>query len=283
MYLAIELARHLEAPGLSLNDRALLHCRLAKQLERGGDYEGAREAMGELWQGIGARPLLEGLEDEARAEVILRVGALTGWLGDARQIEGSQELAKDLISESARAFEELGKMHKVGEARSDLALCYWRAGAFDEERVTLDDALRHFGKADTELKAIALIRKAIVERSSTRLHDALSIYNESASLLSEIADPLLVAHFHHGFANVLNQLSTTEHRQDYVDRALIEYSAASHYFEMAGHSSYQACIYINLGFLFFTLDKFSEAHEHLDHAQVLLTKLKDNLHLAQVD
>jgi tetratricopeptide (TPR) repeat protein len=283
MYLALELARQLEAGDLSLNARALLRCRLAKLLERAGDYEGAREAMGELWQGVGARPLLEGLDNEARAMVILRVGALTGWLGDSMQIEGSQELAKDLISEAARGFEELGQMHKVGEARSDLALCYWRAGAFDEARVILDDALSHFGESDTELKAVALVRKAIVERSSTRLHDALDIYKQSADLFGEIADPLLAAHFHHGFANLLNQLSTTEHRQDYVDRALIEYSAASHYFEMAGHLSFQACTYINLGFLFFTLKKFSEAHEHLDRAQVLLTELKDNLHLAQVD
>jgi CheY-like chemotaxis protein len=94
---------------------------------------------------------------------------------------------------------------------------------------------------------------------------------------------LLAAHFHHGFANVLNQLSSAEHRQDYVDQALIEYSAAAFHFEQAGHTRYQACIDINLGFLFFTLNRFSEAHEHLDRAQVLFTKLEDNLHLAQVD
>jgi tetratricopeptide (TPR) repeat protein len=94
---------------------------------------------------------------------------------------------------------------------------------------------------------------------------------------------LLTAHFHHGFANVLNQLSSAEHRQDYVDQALIEYSAAGFHFEQAGHTRYQACVDINLGFLFFTLSRFLEAHEHLDRAQVLFTKLEDNPHLAQVD
>jgi transcriptional regulator with GAF, ATPase, and Fis domain len=110
--------------------------------------------------------------------------------------------------------------------------------------VTLDDALDYFEERNTDLKAVALIRKAIVERSATRLHDALSICNQSASLFGEVADPLLAAHFHHIFANVLNQLSSTEHRQDYVDRALIEYAAASLYFERAGHLRYQACVYI---------------------------------------
>src|ERR1700694_72376 len=114
MHLANRLLRELDTPDLSLNERARLRCRLAKQLEQGGDYEAAGEAMAELWQGIDARPMLEGLDGETKAEVLLRVGALTGWVGSARQISGSQEMAKDLISESARAFEELGQRNKVG-------------------------------------------------------------------------------------------------------------------------------------------------------------------------
>ncbi|MFN2596800.1 MAG: response regulator, partial [Pyrinomonadaceae bacterium] len=37
------------------------------------------------------------------------------------------------------------------------------------------------------------------------------------------------------------------------------------------------------GFLFSTVGKFAEAHEHLDRAQALFTTLKDSGHLAQVD
>jgi tetratricopeptide (TPR) repeat protein len=283
MHLANALLRELDTPGLSLNERARLRCQLAKQLEQGGDYEAAREAMAELWQGLGAPAMFEGLDNETQAQVLLRVGALTGWLGSARQVEGSQEMAKDLISKSVRVFEKLGKRNKVGEARSDLALCYWREGAYDEARIILQDALAEFEDGYTEQRAIALLRKAIVERSSTRLNEALSIYKQAVPLFDEMSDHLLAAHFHHGFANVLNQLSSAERRQDYVDQALIEYSAASFHFEQAGHTRYQACVDINLGFLFFTLGRFSKAHEHLDRAQVLLTTLKDNLHLAQVD
>jgi len=283
MHLADALLRELETPGLSLNEHTRLRCRLAKQLEQAGDFEAAREAMADLWQGVGARPPLEGLDNETKAEVLLRIGALTGWIAHAARIEGSQEMAKDLISESACSFENLGKRNKVGEARSELALCYWRTGAFDEARVILQEALDEFDESDIEQRAIALLRKAIVERSSTRLSDALSIYNEATPLFDFIDDHLLTGHFHHGFANVLNQLGTAEHRQDYVDRALIEYSAASFHFEQAGHIRVQACVDINIGFLFFTLQKFPEAHEHLDRAQLLLTKLKDNPHLAQVD
>jgi CheY-like chemotaxis protein/tetratricopeptide (TPR) repeat protein len=74
-----------------------------------------------------------------------------------------------------------------------------------------------------------------------------------------------------------------EQRVDYTDRALIEYAAASYHFEQAGHRRYQACVENNLGFLFSTIGKFNEAHEHLDRAQALMTSLKDTVHLAQVD
>ncbi len=226
MHLATAILHELDNPDLTRTERARLRCRLARQYEQAGEYETASEAMAELWRGVGARPTLEGLDVETRALVLLRVGALTGWLGSAGQIAGSQEMAKDLISESARAFEELDQRNRVGEAHSDLALCYWRAGAYDEARVILEDALTEFDEDNTEGTATALIRKALVERASTRLSDALSIYNQLVPLFAKIDEHLLTAHFHHGFANVLNQLSTAEHRQDYVDQALIEYSAA---------------------------------------------------------
>lgn len=39
----------------------------------------------------------------------------------------------------------------------------------------------------------------------------------------------------------------------------------------------------NLGFLFFKLGRFVDAHTHLDRAQILFARLKDELHAAQVD
>jgi tetratricopeptide (TPR) repeat protein len=82
---------------------------------------------------------------------------------------------------------------------------------------------------------------------------------------------------------VLEELGAIEHRDDYLDRALIEYSAASFHFDEARHTRYQACVENNLAMLFLKLDRFQESHEHLDRAQALFTQLKDNVHLAQVE
>src|SRR6266436_64277 len=282
MYLATDLLRELDNPDLSENERALLRCRLARHQERAGDYGAATEALGELWSGVGARPRLKGLDNEAKASLLLRVGALTGWIGSAGQTEGAQEAAKDLISESLRTFDELGLRNKVGEARSDLALCYWREGAFDEARITLQEALDEFDESNVEQRAVALIRSALVERTSNRLSESLRIYKSAAPLFDEMDDHLLTATFHNGFGNVLNRLSSVEERKDYVDLALIEYAAASFHFERAGHERYQGCVENNLGFLFSMIGNFEEAHEHLDRAQMIYTRLKDD-HVAQVD
>src|SRR5260370_23029345 len=91
-------------------------CAAARDLENCGDYEGAKEMLTGFWNGIAERPRTEGLPAEGQAEVLLRVGSLSGWLGSAEQIPNAQGFAKDLISESIRDFEKLGNQEKVAEA-----------------------------------------------------------------------------------------------------------------------------------------------------------------------
>lgn len=283
MSLAKELQRKIADPSTNPNDRARLRSQLARRMEETGDYEGARRAMGELWTCVGARPMLEGLDQATTAEVLLRAGALTGWIGSVKQIDGAQEIAKNLITESIAVFEELRDVKKVAEAQTDLGYCYWRAGAFDEARVWLREGLSHLTDEDGDLKAIALLRLALVEKVAQRPNDALRLHMDAAPLFEVSTDDTLKGRFHNEFAQVLRILGTAECRDDYIDRALIEYAAASFHFERAGHARYHACVENNLGFLFHTIGKFSEAHQHLDRAQAIFTSLKDSVHIAQVD
>jgi tetratricopeptide (TPR) repeat protein len=283
MKLRTSVIHDLDDPNLSVSERARLRCDFARRQEWAGDFDAAREVMGDLWQGVGVRPALDQFDNETGAEVLLRVGTLTGWIGSVKQIEGSQETAKDLISESLRVFQDAGNRSKVAEASSGLGLCYWRIGAYDEARVLLRDALREFGENDLEERAIALHRRALVETSSKRFSEALRVYDEAVPLFGGITTHSLLAHFHDGLANVLTRLSSSEHHKEYLDRALIEYAAASFHFQQAGHERYEACVENNLGFLYSNIGEYDQAHEHLDQAQVIMTRLQDNVHLAQVD
>src|SRR2546422_6336519 len=122
---------------LTLAERAELSCRLAIELEKAGQYEAAYEALSEFWPERDGPPKLEGLNEPAKAAVLLRLGALAGRLGSADQATGSQEIAKNLITRSLEIFNVLGQSDRVAEARSDLAMCYWREGSLDEARVNL--------------------------------------------------------------------------------------------------------------------------------------------------
>jgi two-component system chemotaxis response regulator CheY len=282
MNISSQLLHQIADTTLPQDERARLRCQLAKELENTGSYEVAREAMGHLWSRVGEYPVLDGLDEATAAEVLLRVGVLTGWLGSTKQIEGAQETAKNLITESISRFEALQDTLKVAEAQTELGYCYWRQGGFDEARVVLQEALSRL-PAGVEARAITLLRLAIIEGSLKRYNDALRIDLEAAPLFQKSTNNAHKGKFHNQFGFVLKNLGAMEKRQDYIDRALIEFAAASFYFEQAGHTRYQACVENNLGMLFGTARKFPEAHQHLDRAQALFTSMKDQVHTAQVD
>lgn len=267
--------------GLTLVERAKLCCRLAKKLEKAGEYEAACEAIGQFWPESNESPKLEGLDEPTKAEVLLRIGALAGWLGSANQTEGSQETAKNLITRSAEIFERLGRSEQLAEARGELGLCYWREGSYDEARVILVSALDCLGDEASELKATLLIRAGIVEVRARRLNDALRFYSDAATFLEPSKDHALKGAFHNEFALLFKKLSVGD--KDFVDRALIEYTAASFHFEQAGNIRYQASVENNLGSLFLTLGKFADAHQHLGRARSLFIEIDDQVHLAQVN
>ena len=278
-----QLFHRIADPNLPHDERMRLRCQLSKELEDTGNFEAAREAMGDLWSRVGEKPVVEELEPEVAAEVVLRAGVLTGWIGSVKQIEGAQELAKNLISESVNRFEAIRNTVKIAEAQMELGHCYWRQGAFDEARVLLKKALSQLTNVSNDIKAVTLLRLATVEEVSLRSSDALRLLTEAAPLFESSANHTIKGRFHCEFGTVLKNLGVVEHRSDYIDRALIEYTAASYHFEEAGHRRYQGCVENNLGLLFSTILKFNESHEHLDRAQALFTSLKDISRLAGVD
>lgn len=155
MTVRASLLRELDNPNLSVGGRAELCCELAKESENKGEYGDAQEVLSRLWPGIGEHPNLTGLDQGMAAEVLLRVGVLTGFIGSCNQIADGQEIAKNLISESISIFESQRYRKKIAEAQTELALCYWRTGELNEARDLLKEALSHL-TTDNDLKAKAV-------------------------------------------------------------------------------------------------------------------------------
>ncbi|MDQ6651737.1 MAG: hypothetical protein M3Y84_03235 [Acidobacteriota bacterium] len=267
---------------LSANEEALLRCQAALELKDKGNYEGAREAMGQLWTRVGERPDIKGLHASVSAELLLSVGILTGWIGSKEGIEGAQEVAKNLISESITFHESMGDTRKVADARVELAYCYWREGALDEARIMLTEAL---AKLTTEgnTRARALLRLAIVECSASRYNDALRILTDHAQLFRKITNHAITGAYHNQLAMVLRKLATLESTDDYFQRAIHEYEEADAHFKLARNIVFRANVKNNVGNLLRQLSRFKEAHRYLAEARRLMLSVKEKVGMAQID
>jgi len=205
------------------------------------------------------------------------VGSLSGWIGSAQQISTAQEFAKDLIAESARIFAALGLQEKAVEAQTDLAICYWRAGALDEAAVWFEEALS--GATSVENRVRILINKAIVAIFSNQLDEALNLLHQAAPLLDQIDDHATHGRYHMQRAIAFKRRGGPEN----LDRALIENAAASFHLEQARHTRYLARVENNLGSILMELERHDEALEHLNRARQIFTTVKDSGSVAQVN
>jgi tetratricopeptide (TPR) repeat protein len=253
-------------------------CTRTSDLIFAGQYEAARDELGELWAGIGQRPQLNA-PPHMRAEVLLQCGTLSGWLGSAKQVD-VQEKAIDLLTEALHIFQTLNLKPKASEAQYELGMCYFRRGAYEQARAVLDEALK--GLEDTELRTKILIRRAIIEIWLGKHHEAWDTLKEAQVFYEQCSDAVK-GRWHGQMALVLRRIAVDEGRADYSDRAIVEHMAAAYYCERAGHGRYCASILNNLAFLLHTLARYEEAHEHLDRAHTFLEEIRDVGLLAQVE
>lgn len=264
-----QISTKAKSPGTGVVQDPGAKCRAAKKLMSSGDYEAAREALTGLWLGVGNRPEIEDLPPKDQAEVLLRVGALAGWLGSSGQVPGAQAFAKDLISESIRIYEALGVPENVAEAQSDLALCYWREGAMDEARVWFREARARATSPENVVRILA--RSTTVEFSSNRFSEALALLDQAEPLLDQIEDPVVHGCYHMQRSLVVEHFGGLEN----LDRALIESTAASFHFERANHQRYLARAVNNIGEVLRKLGRYDDALAHLERARQIFVGLGD--------
>lgn len=272
----------LESSHLSLNESAWLRCQAALEYKDRGDYEGAREIMSPFWKKFGERPELEGLEHSMRAEMLLHVGILTRWIGSKNQISDAQDTAKDLINESIRLFESSGDFLRVAAARAELGLCYWWAGALDEARILLTEALQKL-TIEGNTRANAVIFLAVVECSASRYTRSLKLLTDNAPLFRKIPNPTIKGTYHNQLAIVLRKLVTVENRVDYFRRIIREYEEADRHFKLAHNALFRADVKNNVGNVLRQMRRFKEAHKYLSEARRLAVIVRDKAVVAQID
>ena len=267
---------------LPVNERAQSRCKLALESKDKGEYDAAQEIMRPLWKRVGERPNTTGLYPSVAAEVLFCVGVLTGWIGSRNEIKEADDAARDLLTESITAYESLGDLKKVAEVQSELALCYWRAGAIDEARVIVTEALQKLTAPGTT-RANALINLSVVEWSASRYKEALKLLTDNALLFEKLTNHTTKGTYHNQRAMILRKLVTPENKVAQLRRVVNEYEEADSYFKLAHNMVNRAHVKNNIGNVLRELSRYREAHEYLDQARRLTAIVKDKVRTAQVD
>jgi tetratricopeptide (TPR) repeat protein len=264
------------------NDEALRCCNNALELKDKGNADDALDVMRPLWEGLGKRPDTTGLHLTVVSEVLLCVGILTGWIGSRNENKEANDAAKDLLTESMRLYESLTDSRKVAEARSELAVCYWRAGALDEARVMVTEALQKL-TAPGKTRATALINLSVLEWSASRYEKALEILTDNSRLFEKLTNNTTKGTYHNQLAMILRKLATPELKDAKLKRIIDEYKLADYYFKRARNVLFRAMVQANIANVLRGLSRYREAQEYLDQARRLTAGVKDKVRTAQVD
>ncbi|HEY6806647.1 MAG TPA: ATP-binding protein [Pyrinomonadaceae bacterium] len=271
----------LKGPTLTASEEVSACCAIAREKLESGDYEAGCASL-QRWWVLGEWPKQAGLNEAAAAELLLVAGTLSGWVASSKHTTGGRKPAEALLNGAIAIYEQLGDKVHAAEGRIELACCYYNQGVFDLARTTLQAALRELSEDHWELRSVALIRLAVVERFCGRLHDSLAMLDEANSLQRDAAD-WPKGRFHLEYANTLKDIGLAEDRKSYLERALSHYETALTHFARIGNHRYTAIVENNLGHLLSTMLRFDEACRHLDRARSLFELLKDHLRRAQVD
>jgi tetratricopeptide (TPR) repeat protein len=260
----------------AIDKRATDACEKALNQERAGEYDLAVEELVEFWKGAGHWPRIEKLNPVSAAQVLLRAGSLTGWIGSARKEANLQELAKDIVTAAFDRYIQLNEPEYAAEAESTLGIMYWRQGSLPEAEVRLKCAIDRIKEISNGTRLWAQLNLALVVRSQGRYGEALNVLNEIKQLVEASGSHTLQATLHNEAGLVAKNTGNLKQSYD-------EFLLCRVHLEQAGHTRYLARLENNLGLLCMTASDFTEAHAHITRSRILFTALKDEGALVHVD
>ena len=275
------LVTQIASLALTLSEEIQVYCAVSREQIDSGNYEAACRILRPWWI-FGSWPKLQGLNQKSSADLLFTIGELAGFVASTQQIPRGQRHGEELLIGSITLFEHLGFRRRASEGKIELALCYYRQGLFDIGRSVLVHVLRELSEDDWELRSLALIRLASLERHAGRLRDALGRLNEVINKV-KLYGPWATGRCHLELASTYKDLGIAEDNVAYFNNAQEFYYKALHEFEAVGNHRYVAIVENNIGFLLLNLKAYQESEYHLLRARRLFEVFSDVVRGAQVN
>jgi len=257
-----------------------VYCTIAREQIDVGNYDAACMILHSWWQ-FGNWPKLEGLNQHSCADLLFTAGELAGCVASTKQLPKGQKHGEALLSGSIALWEQLGCRVRAAEGRIELALCYYRQGLFELGRSTLVAVLSSLS-TEHDLRSLALVRLACLERHAGRPHEALVLLTEAAAIL-EPSGPWVRGRCNLELASTYKELLISHEIEDYFSFSREFHSKALQEFEAVGNHRLAAIVENNLGCLLLIMKEFSEAESHLLRARNRFNCFNDKIRCAQAD
>ena len=266
---------------LTLSEEIQVYCTIGREQIDAGNYDAACRILQPWWL-FGRSPKLEGLNQKSSADLLFTIGVLAGFVASTQQIPRGQRHGEELLIGSITLFKQLGFKRRVAEGRIELALCYYRQGLFDSGRSILLNVLSELSEDDWELRCLALIRLASLERHAGRLRDALTSLIQATDIV-ELLGPWVTGRCHLELASTYKDLAIAEEHTAYFKEAREFYQTALHEFEAVGNHRYVAIVENNMGLLLLNQNAYHESERHLLRSSRLFEAFSDVVRGAQVN
>ncbi len=240
------------------------------KLERTGRYEEALAQLGDGWEKEDFCPPIEGFEESAAAELLLRFGSLIGFQGYRRDVPGAQERSKDLLTSAREIFGRLENPEKIAECENYIALAYWRKGEHAEAETWVESALSHPLRENGDPRLYSLLIRSLILLAEKRDHENIELCLDVEDRFRRFADPFLNGSFCANLGVSYRNLRKGADAMKYFTRA-------RSFHERSGHKTYLAIVENNLALLHNAEGRFASAHESADSAIRLYRQVKDKV------
>lgn len=237
------------------------------RLERIGDYEKAFELLSSFWSDITELPNVSELPPILAGEILLRCGAVVGFLGNLKQIPNAQEYSKNVLTAARSKFIELYKPEKIAECENYLSLSYWRRGEIKEATAWIETSLSHKLNNRDGIRLYSHIIKTLNLLAESK-DDEVIEYLISVHSYFEETDYFLRGCY-------CTNLSLAYKNADKLDESLRHLNFARFCHQKSNHLSYLASVENNLAQLYKLRGEFSDAFEAVENAIRLYTKIND--------
>ncbi|HET6976793.1 MAG TPA: winged helix-turn-helix domain-containing protein [Pyrinomonadaceae bacterium] len=265
---------------LTANEEVQVYCAIAREQIDIGNYKAACKILRPWWS-FGIWPKLGNLTQQSCADLLLTVGELAGCVASTKQLPQGQKHSEELLNGSVALFEQAGCRRLAAEGRIELAHCYYRQGLFDVGRTTLIQVLHELQTDWWELRTLALLRLATIERQAGKLQEALTRLLETTAV-AELCGPWATGRCQLELASTYNELAVGTDSPSYFDEAINCYSRALFEFEGIGNHRLSAITENNFGLVMLYIGNLKEAEFHLLRARKTFDCFDDKIRCAQV-